>query len=104
MSTTTADIEAIVRRSMEAFNAGNEETLKSFIADDAVQIDVASGMVMHGKQGGVEYQRHWKAAFPDARTEIDSITIEGNRAAIEFRGVGTHTGTFHTPMGEIPPT
>lgn len=35
-----------------------------------------------------------RAAFPDLKTVIDEIVLEGDRAAIRWHSVGRHTGSF----------
>ncbi|QCW51639.1 ester cyclase [Nocardioides dongxiaopingii] len=41
-----------------------------------------------------------RAAFPDLVTHIDEIVVEGDRAAVRWRSVGTHQHSF---LG-VPPT
>jgi steroid delta-isomerase-like uncharacterized protein len=97
-------IEELVRANFTAFNENDIETGISMVADGATQVDVPSGEVLRGQEGLATYWRGWHSAFSDARTEITAIVVDGNRAAIEFIGRGTHDGTFVTPMGDLAPT
>ena len=97
-------IEELVRASFTAFNDKDIEAGAAMVAEGAPQLDVPSGQVLRGPEGLATFWRGWKDAFSDARTEITAIVVEGNRAAIEFIGRGTHDGTFVTPMGDLAPT
>ena len=65
---------------------------------------VATGQEFRGHAGQLEYLQGWSTAFPDSRVEVLRVIAGDMAAAVEFRGIGTHTGTFHTPMGDIPAT
>lgn len=61
----------------------------------------------HGGHGSALDRDSFKAsivstreAFPDIVTKIDEIVLDGDRAAIRWRSIGRHTGTF---LG-VPPT
>lgn len=97
-------IEELVRANFTAFNDKDNETGMAMVAEGAPQLDVPSGQVFRGPEGLGMFWRGWQTAFSDARTEITAILVDGNRAAIEFIGRGTHDGTFVTPMGDLPPT
>lgn len=97
-------IEELVRASFAAFNDNDIETGRSMVTEGAAQLDVPSGEVLRGPEGLATYWHGWHSAFSDARTEITAILVDGNRAAIEFIGRGTHDGAFVTPMGNLSPT
>jgi steroid delta-isomerase-like uncharacterized protein len=59
---------------------------------------------MHGVEPFLAYGRVFTNAFPDAHVELRSTVEEGNKIIAEGNFVGTHSGTFATPQGEIPPT
>jgi predicted ester cyclase len=46
----------------------------------------------------------WWSAFPDLKHEIVAQHESGDAYACELVMVGTHTGTMHTPKGDIPAT
>jgi steroid delta-isomerase-like uncharacterized protein len=82
--------KAVVRRYIEAFNAGD------FAAAAA---EFAPGAVVHGvlADGGVEEARQiWeqlRAAFPDHHNEIEELLAEGDRSvAVRLTDRGTFTG------------
>lgn len=82
--------EVVVRRYIEAFNAGD------FAAAAA---EFAPGGVVHGvlADGGVEEARQvWgqlRAAFPDHHSVIEELLAEGDRSvAVRLTDRGTFTG------------
>jgi len=46
----------------------------------------------------------WWAAFPDLHHEVTAEMESGDSYACELSMVGTHTGTMHTPQGDLPAT
>src|SRR5207245_9348289 len=46
----------------------------------------------------------YKAAFPDLRHDVVASVEGSDSIAVEIHITMTHTGTFTTPMGAIPPT
>ncbi len=97
-------IKELVETNFSAFNDKDLKTAMAMVADGAVLLDVPSGEVLYGPDGLASYQTGWQTAFSDARTELTSMTVSGNRAVVEFIGRGTHDGVFSTPMGDIQPT
>lgn len=45
-----------------------------------------------------------RAAFPDVHVDVEDLIAEGDRVVARFTFGGTHTGTYHTEMGDLPPT
>ena len=103
MSVTT-DVATMVRTAHEAFNLRDFARSRELTANDCVVTIIATGQELHGPDGMIQYLEGWANAFPDAHTTISNIIVDGQRVATEFRGQGTHTGVFKTPMGDIPPT
>ncbi len=52
-----------------------------------------------GPDTGVKLAQMWADAFPDAKTEIKKVIVQGDTAVCEFVGYGTHRGEF---MGASP--
>lgn len=86
-----------------------EDTLKEAwtAAWDRGEVEALSAIstteyTRHGKSGGSsmnldQYQEEIRAirrGFPDLTTTVDSILVDGNRAAIFWKTTGTHTETF----------
>jgi predicted ester cyclase len=42
--------------------------------------------------------------FSDQETEILDVVVEGSKVAFAFRRQATHTGTWRTPLGDLPAT
>jgi steroid delta-isomerase-like uncharacterized protein len=76
-----------------AWDRGEVEALNTISTSDYTR---------HGKSGGSsmnldQYQAEIRAirqGFPDLTTTIDSILVDGERAAIFWKTTGTHTETF----------
>lgn len=101
---TPAGVDPVVRRAYEIFNARDFAAIPTVYADDAEITVVPTGQTLRGAAGVESFMRGWLAAFGDARAEIDLLAQAGDVAVCEFHGVGTHTGPFATPMGELPAT
>jgi steroid delta-isomerase-like uncharacterized protein len=95
---------AVVRSLFDAFNRGDLDRAAALVSDDFELIDVPSGETFHGPDGCRRWLGTFRAALPDATTEIVTAFGEGNLVATEHIGRGTHTGPFATPAGAIPPT
>jgi predicted ester cyclase len=79
--------KAMVRRMVEAINAGEE--------DAAVEELFAPRAARRVKRLFAEF----RSAFPDWHEEIVELVAEGNTVAGRFRCSGTHRGEF---LGEAP--
>lgn len=77
------------------------------VIDKAHAADCTYRMNYDTMEGGAQFRAMmaaWYGAFPDLRHEMLEYVEEGERAAFTLRVVGTHTGTMHTPRGDIPAT
>ena len=79
--------KAMVRRMVEAINAGNE--------DAVVEEYFAPSAARRVKRLFAEF----RSAFPDWHEEIVELVAEGGTVAGRFRCSGTHLGEF---LGEAP--
>ena len=79
--------KAMVRRMVEAINAGEEAT----VVDELFAPRVARRVKRLFAQ--------FRSAFPDWREEIVQLVAEGDTVAGRFRCSGTHLGEF---LGEAP--
>ena len=79
--------KAMVRRLVEAINAGKE--------DDAVEELFAPRTARQVKQLFAEF----RSAFPNWHEEVVELVAEGDTIAGRFRCSGTHLGTF---LGKVP--
>ncbi len=97
-----ADLNKLADSFNEAFNRHDVEALAQMTTEN-VTLKAPTGTVT-GREAGKAYNQAWFDAFPDARITVTN-RIVGNNVVVE-EGVfeGTHTGTFQTPAGDIPPT
>jgi steroid delta-isomerase-like uncharacterized protein len=99
-----ADNATLVRSLYDGWNARDFDALADLMAPDGTITFMGSGEVLTGPEGSRTYNQMWANGFPDGRVTIDTLIADGDRVVVEFTGRGTHTGTFVTSMGEIPPT
>jgi hypothetical protein len=99
----TMSIREAFERGTEAFNAHDLDAFGATFSDDVVQ-SAPGGMRFEGKAAAMEFYGVWLEAFPDCHVEVTRV-IYGDDAVVE-QGIflGTHTGVFHTPDGDIQPT
>ena len=81
--------EAALRGLIDVF--WNEQKLDSFtdyFTEDAV---LHSGKIDHAGTSGFkdDYAGKFIAAFPDLRHDIEFLIVDGDMAAMRFRGIGT---------------
>jgi predicted ester cyclase len=85
------------------FEQGRLDELPGLVTTGA-EIVMPGGMRFRGPAELRPLLEAYRAGFPDVRHEIVG-TVENDRGiAIELRITMTHTGTFATPMGEVPPS
>lgn len=94
------DNAAIVKQLYDAFNAKDLDRYASLCAGDARFTIVPFGT----KVAPREHATMFATAFADARIEPTNFVSQGDWVVAEFTGRGTHTGTFRSPAGELPPT
>ena len=95
----------VARESIEAFNAGDFDRLRSLLADDSIEEELSTQRRFEGADAQVEAARDWKEAFPDGQGTIDGAYADGNTVTIELTWEGTQSGPMRTPDGqEIAPS
>ena len=99
-----ADNVTLVRSLYDGWNKRDFDVLADAAAPDGTITFMGSGEVLSGPEGSRVYSEMWANGFPDGQVTVDTIVADGDRVVVEFTGRGTHTGTFVTSMGEIPPT
>jgi steroid delta-isomerase-like uncharacterized protein len=97
------DLRQFVDSYMRAFNAHDEDRIRSFYADDVV-FEAPGDVRLVGAEATVDYAMEWLRAFPDGqlRSEIDILSEDWIVQRFVFEG--THEETLMGPTGEIPPT
>jgi steroid delta-isomerase-like uncharacterized protein len=100
---STRDNVALVRSFYDAFNNRQLERLTSSIASDCEWTDIASGMVMRGPEGFIQFNQGWLTAFPDGKIEVINVAASGDLVTVEFIGRGTQDGPLTVPGGTTMP-
>jgi steroid delta-isomerase-like uncharacterized protein len=98
------DNSEVVRSFFAAFNDGDLDRAAANVSDDFELLDVAAGQIFRGPEGCRQWLETFRAALPDAQTELVNVFAEGSRVATEHIGRGTHSGPFVTAAGTIPAT
>jgi steroid delta-isomerase-like uncharacterized protein len=100
MAQTAIDV---ARESIECFNADDFDRLRSLLADDSYEEELATQRRLEGADAQVEVARGWKEAFPDGHGTIHGAYADGNTVAIELTWEGTQSGPMRTPDGQELP-
>jgi steroid delta-isomerase-like uncharacterized protein len=97
--------EDVARASIECYNAGDFDRLRSLLADDFYEEELATQRRVKGADARVETAQGWKQAFPDEQGTITGVYTSGNTVAMEITWEGTQSGPMATPDGqELPPS
>ena len=97
--------EDVARESVESYNAGDFDRLRSLLADDFYEEELATQRRLEGADARVEAAQTWKRAFPDEHGTITGVYTSGNTLAIELTWEGTQSGPIATSDGqELPPS
>jgi steroid delta-isomerase-like uncharacterized protein len=94
----TTTIEA----AFEAWNTRDWNAFTSFVSDQGVVVNEATGQRLQGHEGWRQFWDLWATAFPDNRIVIRNLVADERTVAVEATFEGTQTGPFHTPSGDIP--
>jgi len=70
----------------------NMDQLLAVFSDDVTYEDATLGVVFHSKEELRGFAQGFFNAFPDLKAVITSTVVSGNRAASEWRFVGTQVG------------
>jgi steroid delta-isomerase-like uncharacterized protein len=87
-----------------ARNEVNLALLDEIYAPDVVVHDCSSPEDIIGLEALKEYYSYTHKAMPDLHATIDEIIVKGDKIIWVWTFTATHTGPFHTPLGDIPPT
>ena len=98
-----ADTKQVLDESLAAFNAHDEQRIRSFYADDAV-FEAPGDVRFEDGDSVTGYAMAWLNAFPDARLSVHNEVIAGEWGVHQFTFEGTHEDTLSGPAGDIPAT
>jgi steroid delta-isomerase-like uncharacterized protein len=91
LSAETADKRKAVAQRVfdEIFNQGGFEVADEIYAKDFVNHGVTRDIGLKEDQDAA---RGWRAAFPDLKTKVDKVLVDGEFVTILWSGEGTNTG------------
>jgi steroid delta-isomerase-like uncharacterized protein len=98
-----ADAQRLGAEFIDAFNAHDEDRIRSLNADNAV-FEAPGDVRAEGREAATQYAMGWIHAFPDARITVRNELVADDWVVQEFSFEGTHTAPMQSPMGEIPAT
>jgi steroid delta-isomerase-like uncharacterized protein len=101
-----ANLKEMSQKGTDAFNAHDADAIAEQQAEDIVATMPGSPerRTLRGREESREYSQSWFDAFPDAKVTVLRQIVGEDSVATEAIFEGTNTGTFRTPMGDIPAT
>lgn len=99
------DAKAITERAIECWNAHDREGFLE-LYDEAISfVDEPTGHQLDGREEfGKGFYDLWTEAYPDNELKDPIVFTDGEQVCFQGRFTGTHTGIFHGPDMEMPPT
>ena len=94
----------VAKASTLAYNEKNYDKMRSYLADNAVYDEVATGRNVRGIADILSAFKGWATAFPDSKGKILDEYVSDTTVVLELEWTGTHSGPLQTPNGNIPPT
>lgn len=99
------DAKTTIRKGVELWNANDRDGFLALFDNSAVFLDPTTGQQLSGRE---ELRTGWYDAVmdgsPDREIKDAVVFGEGELVCLQGRLVGTHTGTWHGPAGDLPPT
>jgi len=99
------DPQKVAQALVDAFNAGDLDTVASYLSDDFKFSGPVSGPI--GAAEWLGMSRVFQVAFPDINYNLRIVGVEGNVVKTTSQVSGTHTGQLDLSalgVGVIPPT
>ena len=85
---------ALIRRAVEAFNAGDTNTLLTIAAPDIVIHYAEMPEALHGRETWQQGFELIKRGFPDLEVRVDDLVAGDDEVAVRLTLRGTHRGEF----------
>jgi steroid delta-isomerase-like uncharacterized protein len=85
---------ALVRESVEAFNAGDTNKLLTIVAPDIVIHYAEMPEPLHGRETWQHGFELIKRAFPDLEIHVDDLVAAEDKVAVRLTLSGSHHGEF----------
>jgi steroid delta-isomerase-like uncharacterized protein len=96
-----SDVRNAVDRWWGMFESGRLDELSTMVRPDA-QFTMPGGVRLNTAHELRPILEAYLAAFSDIRHEVVALVEGQSSAAVELKVTMTHTGTFNTPMGDVP--
>jgi uncharacterized protein (TIGR02246 family) len=90
---TRDDILALIARRNAAWIAHDAAALTALHAPDGA-VASPTGGALEDRDAIERVYRLWLSAFPDLKTHVDAVLVDGDRAVEILRFSGTHAGDF----------
>ena len=84
--------EALVRKWMDASVVDDWDTVRGKYAEDAVFVEVPTGLTYTGVEENLVQDQGWKAILSDLRPQYNNVIESGNNVVCEMTMTGTMTG------------
>jgi steroid delta-isomerase-like uncharacterized protein len=97
-----ADPGDVMKRWFRAIDQNDVELALSLCSEDVEW--VAPTAAMKGREEIRPFFAGFTGGFPDSRFDVKRVITSGSTVIAEGNYVGTHTGPFRNPAGEIPAT
>lgn len=91
----------VARRHDEAWNSKDVASRRQLCSAD-VELEMPGGISVRGVDPFLQIESVFWAALPDSHIKRTEEIISGDTVVSEGVLIGTHTGPFRTPQGEIP--
>lgn len=98
------DRAPFIERWVNAFNAKDLQAITSLYAGDVRFVHPMLPEPIIGSDAVAGFAGGMLAAFSDIELVPTSVVASGDALAMEVTHYARHTGTLHTPGGDIPPT
>ena len=89
--------EDVARESIECYNAAEFDRLRSLLADDFYEEELATQRRLEGADARIEAAQSWKRAFPDEHGTITGAYTSGSTVAIDSPGRARRVARWRRP-------
>ena len=97
-SPATKSVEVAALRYAAFWNTGEEDYARRAVASDFVDRTLPAGRAP-GLEGALKASKAFRAAVPDLTSEVDDMTVVGDRAMLHLHFKGHFTGQFKNIQG-----
>lgn len=98
-SAATKSVEVAALRYAAFWNTGDEDYARRSLANDFVDRTLPAGRAP-GLDGALKASKAFRAAVPDLTSDVDDMTVVGDRAVLHLHFKGHFTGQFKDIQGK----